>query len=548
MKETISSSKLLAASPACVWRRFFSIAIPLALIGLVFLSLAQATSKKMHRNLTWGAYPDFESMSVAISDMVYHLDQGYLAYGKIIELFDKRLGVNTPPGEIPHLQRMTDAGYINATIREATSLDHISIIGPSHPLDFSPIIRRDLVPVEAEDVGRIDYYRAAFSLFGFRIQSMHFLFFLVLMITTLLFIVGFNGQIVPLGVLAANLIAVNLVINSTLFFDGLPSISAYRAVSALAIIPVSHLIFCVFNRARLWSAAGFSSLGQIAIFIFVLWARSSAQWGFAAVLLATLFVAMRQRAWRRFRSLTLWPLAALIAGELALSIYVHNALSPAYFTDELLPSHFTWHSAYLGLNVHPKFSFPENGDAIAFLPAAKYIAEHRPDLPEAAPLTNGYWLRLHDEVVRHLFLNFALAHPQYMLELYARWKPTRFFDIYVDAMKPLLHGLVFAGLAAIVILGSAATLLLRTAWRQMSFDALTITAITALASYIPIMWAYPARHVMVDSVWTTTTFLLLLAVTAGGAVIRLVLVLANRPAPIWRFRKRSSLSFGRPSL
>jgi hypothetical protein len=534
--ETISP-KPFAASRIRVWRRFLSIAIPLAIVGLVVLSLAQATSKKMHHNMTWGAYTDFESISVAISEMVYHLHHGYLAYGEIINLFEKRLGGNTPPGEIPHIERMTDARYINATIREATSLDQISIVAPRDRFDFSPIIHRYLVPIIAEDVGRVDYYRVAFSLFGFRIQSMHFLFFLVLMISTVLFIVGFNGQVVPLSVLAANLIAVNLVINSHLFFESLPSISAYRAVSALAIIPISHLIFCVFNRARIWSLAGLSSLGQVTLFIFVLWARSSAQWGFAAVLLATFLIAIRQRAWRNFRRLTLWPLAALIVGELALSIYAHNALSPAYFTDELLPSHFTWHSAYLGLKV------PNPGDDFAFLPAAKYIAKSRPDLPETAPLTNSYWLRLHDQAVRHLFFEFVSAHPRYMLELYTWRKPALFVNIYCNVMTPLMHGFLLAGLLTIVILGSAATLLLRTAWLHMTYEALTITGITALASYIPIMWAYPAQHVMVDSVWTTTAFLLLLATTVGGAIIRLVQALADRSGPMWRYWKR--LSFGR---
>jgi hypothetical protein len=323
----------------------------------------------------------------------------------------------------------------------------------------------------------------------------------------------------------ANLIAVNLLIDSDLFSEGLPSISAYRAVSALAIIPVSHLILCIWSRAPLRSLAGLTGLAQVALFIFVMWSRSSAQWGLMAVLVATALFGLKRWAWSYPNRLTVWPILALMAGVLGLSLYSTNALNPAYFTDELLPNHFTWHSAYLGLAVHPKWSHPEQGDAIAFLPAAEYLAENRPDLAEKAPLTNSYWLRLHDQIVRHLFLKFAYEHPRYMMELYAWWKPVSFVKYYYIAMQPLLRGFQLAGLVGLVMLASAAALLLRDAWRQMMLPLLIITGIVVLASYAPLMWAYPAPFVMLDAVWTTTVFLLVLAAAAGNAGIRLLRVL-----------------------
>ncbi|MFZ3354894.1 MAG: hypothetical protein WA268_29050 [Xanthobacteraceae bacterium] len=491
------------------------LAVHLLLLCLVGASFAQAVAKKMQDNLTWGAYADYEAMSVAISDIVYRLNQGYLAYGAVLNIFDKRLGITTAPGEIPHIDRMRDARYINDTIRDAISIDQISTVAPSQPLDFIPIVRRDFAPILAEDVGRVDYYRLAFLFFGFKIQSMHYMFFSLLFATTLLFVVGFRGQSVPLSLLAAELVSVCLIINSNLFFISLPSISAYRAISSLAIVPVTHLVFCVFRKTQLRSIAGMTALAQAALFVFVMWSRSSAQWGIIAVFMATLLEALAGRVWRNRHALVVWPAATILFGFLGLSIYAHNALSPAYYTGELRPSHFTWHSAYLGLSIHPRWPYPEQGDAIAFQPAAKYLAVHRPDLPEAAPLTNGYWFGFHDRIVRHLFFKFAQQHPTYMFYLYAWWKPLRFWQIYSAAMQPFTRGLGLAVLLALVSVGGFVLAQLQDNWRKVWTQLLPVSGVVALASYAPNEWAYPAPHVMVDAIWTTNAFLMLL----GSAVV-----------------------------
>jgi hypothetical protein len=547
MKLSAYSAKTGAASRLPALRKCSAAAIALLIVALVALSFGQAVAKKMHHNLTWGAYADFESMSVAISDLVYHLDDGYLAYGAIIDLFNARLGSDTPAGEVPHVEHMGDADYINEAIRDAVSINQISIISPSYPLDFRPIIYHDLVPVYAEDVGRVDYYKAAFSLFGFKVQSMHYLFFLLLLVSSLLFLAGFHRQLVPTVVLTTNLIVVNLIIDSNLFFESLPSISAYRAVSALAIIPICHLILCVLYRVRLLSLAGSAGLAQAGLFIFVVWSRSSAQWGILAVLMVTALVGLRQRAWRDPRCLAVWPVVAVLAGMLGLAIYSRNALHPAYFTDELLPSHFVWHSAYLGLAYNPDWPFPEDSDAIAFVPSTKYLTAARPDIPVTqAPLTNGYWFRLHDQIVRQLFLEFAREHPRYMLKLYAWWKPVRFIRHYGHAMQPFVRGLPLVGLAMLMVLAGFAATWLRDAWWEAMLPVLTVTGIVALTSYAPLLWAYPSPHVMVDAVWTTTSFLLVLAVIAGGAAVRMFHVL--RPLADARRKPAETIALTRSTV
>jgi hypothetical protein len=383
-------------------------------------------------------------------------------------------------------------------------------------LDFIPIVRRDFAPILAEDVGRVDYYRLAFLFFGFKIQSMHYMFFSLLFATTLLFIVGFRGQSVPLSLLAAELVSVCLIINSNLFFSSLPSISAYRAVSSLAIVPVTHLVFCVFRKTQLRSIAGITALAQAALFIFVMWARSSAQWGIIAVFMATLLEALVGRVWRNRHALVAWPAATILFGFLGLSIYAHNALNPVYYSDELLPSHFTWHSAYLGLAMNdPHSPLRYEGDETAFGASAAYLAVHRPDLPAAAPITNGYWFRLHDQIIRHLFFKFVQQHPTYILYLYTWWKPLRFWKIYSAAMQPFTRGVDLAVLLALVGVGGFVLAQFRGNWWKIWTQLLPVSGVVALASYAPNEWAYPAPHVMVDAIWTTNAFLMLL----GSAVV-----------------------------
>jgi hypothetical protein len=263
-----------------------------------------------------------------------------------------------------------------------------------------------------------------------------------------------------------------------------------------------------------------TGIAQALIFLLIVWSRSSAQWGVFAVLLISFIAWWRSQArMELIRSFAFLPLLVVLMGMVGVRIYTHYAVHPAYFTDELLPHHLIWHSAYLGLTV-PR---PElMSDDFAFKASTHYMAETQPDFPfTQSPITNGYWFRLHDRTIRHLFLQFALEHPLYMIQLHTWWKPVRFAHIYMDAIGPALRTVPMLGLASILALLVISSTWLPPTWRTMPLSAVVPTAVIALSSLTPVMWAYPNSYVMVDSVWAMSV---LIFVLLWGAV-----TLAFRP-------------------
>jgi hypothetical protein len=199
-------------STAAKARRFYPAIFVIMAVLLLGLSIFQALHKNMHHNLTWGAWADSESMAVAISDLVFGLNRGYVAHAAVFDLFRLRFWQDLALDDQAALARMKDADFINKSIHDATQLE----IKPTGYLkgDFRPLLTREWLPVFAEDVGRADYYKLAFSLFGFKIQSMHFLYFLILSLSVGLFCVGFYSDFRAMSILIISLAVLNLIIYS----------------------------------------------------------------------------------------------------------------------------------------------------------------------------------------------------------------------------------------------------------------------------------------------------------------------------------------------
>src|SRR5205085_10151655 len=133
----------------------------------------------------------------------------------VFDLFRERLWQNLAISDPSAIARMKNADFINKAIRDATQLQ----IAPTSYAwgDFQPLLKREWIPVFAEDIGRADFYKLAFSLFGFKIESMHYLYFLILSFSVGLFCVGFSKNLVGMTILIVNLTVLNLIIASNIF-------------------------------------------------------------------------------------------------------------------------------------------------------------------------------------------------------------------------------------------------------------------------------------------------------------------------------------------
>jgi hypothetical protein len=510
-------------SPPRKERRFYPAIFVMLVVLLLGLSIVQALHKNMHHNLTWGAWADSESMAVAISDLVFGLNRGYVAHAAVFHLFRFRFWQDLALDDPAALARMKNADFINKAIHDATQLEIKPTVYPKG--DFRPLLTREWLPIFAEDIGRADYYKLAFSLFGFKIESMHFLYFLILSLSVGLFCAGFYNNLLAMSILIVSLTVLNLIIAGDMFSVSMPSISAYRAISALSIIPITHLTFCIWQGIPWKSVAAIAGIGQALLYVFVTWARSSAQWGALAIVLIALITWWQSHD--RFslsRNVVFLPLFVVFAGIAGTKVYTHYAAHPAYFTDELLPHHMFWHSAYLGLSLHPDWPNPGvGGDEIAFSASRSYLAETQPDLPfTQSPITNGYWFGLHDRTMRHLFLQFAYKHPWYMVGLYGWYKPRQFVQLYRGAVQPSLRGIPLLGLVIVMSILVLSPMWLPHGMGALAASAWVPTGVIAFSSLAPIMWAYPASYVMVDSVWTVSVFVLVLIGVLLGIALEVV--------------------------
>jgi hypothetical protein len=497
--------------------KFFAAHIAIAVL-LIGFALFQAIERDMHRNLTWGPDADLESMSIAISDMVYGLDRGYVMHKPIFDHFTSRLwkdGLANPDSSQALLR---DSAAINRAITDALKLD----IAPNAAEwgDFEPLYNRAWRPVFVEDIGRADYYKLAFKLFGFQVESLHYIYFVVLFSATALFCIGLYGNQAALLVLIAYLVGLNVILQSSAFSPGAPSISAYRVISTLAVIPLAHLAFATWSGARLGATAVVALILQACLFIFIVWTRTSVQWGAIAIAAVALLAWWFRRHEQRWHALI--PLALVVVGLLGMRSYTQYAAHPAYFTDELLPGHVVWHSAYIGLSLHPEW--PRDGlggDSIPFSASTKYMKATQPDFPfKQGRITNGYYLRIHDQVIRKLYLDFAVANPRYMLELLSFYKPARYLAVYRSFLTSISGIGIAFGLAAIL---AVATGLAALRWRasEPAGHILVPVGGIALGSLAPSMWAYPAPTVMFDSILSTGIFFGLVAATALSAMLGL---------------------------
>jgi hypothetical protein len=390
------------------------------------------------------------AISIALSDLVYHLDAGYLGYAKVrdrlLEVWNRDAhGPNDPIV----IQNSHNSAVLNDAIHAAASL------GPQLP---GYVTERSLFPAFHDDVGLVDYVKTSFRIFGYRIESLYDTFFLLLAISAAAYILAFWDDMTALFMLVLLLFCFRITLDTTILSIPAPSFSASRSCSTLALLPMWHLVLLLIRRHRASMAQVLLALTQIGIFILIIAARGTARWDtifVVAVAIALALIELRPQ-WPRpwlpalIHRAGRWPLLLLLGGLLAHGTYIRSALHPAYFTDDVLRYHGIWEPSFSGLGYEPDLWFgfggvwddpglPPRLDAIPrdfenFVAGAKYLDAIRftplpSEFPKAFPpaylSTWGEGLKwgFHEEVSRRMFLYAISHHPLLTLKLYLIDKP-----------------------------------------------------------------------------------------------------------------------------
>ena len=128
---------------------------------------------------------DLNSIAVAITSLVYGVDS-YVSYYPVLEaLMQSIISGATGPNDPSIIANLRNGDLINYAIARASS------IGPVGELFVSDGGLRTMI---YDDLGMVDFARAAFSIFGFEIQSLYYLYFTLLSLSALVFIVQFRAK------------------------------------------------------------------------------------------------------------------------------------------------------------------------------------------------------------------------------------------------------------------------------------------------------------------------------------------------------------------
>ncbi len=476
-------------------------------ISTVFLV---GIDRGMDRVLAFGPESDVNSIAVAVTALVYG-EQGYVAYYPVFEALMQPLQSGAEgPNDPRILANLRSGDLINEALAKASSL------GPVGSLFVSDGGLRTMV---YDDLGTVDYAKMAFGIFGFKIESLYYLYFSIVALSTLAFLIQFRAKPVALMLLLCVLGAFFLETKTGVFNDHQPTFWGHRHGSTLALIPMWHLALLLVFRWRLAPSSLLVALLQAAILVLAIKMRGSAVW--TVVFLCGLSMLLSYRAWRLLPPATRtfwdlvrpafkWPLVVSLLCVAANNAYTDAKLHPAYFTDDIIAHHGAWDVAFLGMAHSPTLWHRVGGtydkplDRVGVEATLAYLQEHRFLRSEAefvSPWTGTYKYRMYDDIMKRVFLSHVLANPFSVIELYLYWKPKRIVELCISSLATIdawSWAIVLLSATAMALALALAGLCKGAAARSRIVPLLALAA-PAFAA-LPNLWAFASPHTLADVV------------------------------------------------
>lgn len=516
-----------------------------ALLAAFIIALTALTgiARGMDHKISWGPTSEQRAISIALSEFVYGLHLGYVGLGsvnnKLVEIWNR--GAKVPDDPIL-IENSSNAELMNEALRAAASLG---------PQKIGYLSDRTLLTTWYDDMGEVDFFKIAFRLFGLQIQSYYYLFFAVLAFSAIVFILTYHDDIYALVALLCTLFAFYVELHLNAFSVDAPTFPGMRTGSTLALVPMWYFIFLLgrgFSIGRLVGA-----VIELFILIFAWRIRGSVSWIFILLLALAIIAALPvwlqrargERSWWGFvRTTAQWPILLMTFGLAANYLYTRVELHPIYFTDDALPYHGIWHSAYLGMAFTPEMFTPRvresinkyiGGDGVGadalgaygemdYLDRIHFIPWDGSDA--SPPARVSVWTgqmkpRFHEDIMRRAVFEAIEEHPVDAVVLYAYKKPIAIFGTLKSAFAKA-PGLTW--MWCVLIGGMCSALMFLSLHGQ--FDGRRLTELVAtsggvvIIGALPNLWAYPGLYTMSDVVLSLVVFALLALGAIVAAVVR----------------------------
>lgn len=253
----------------------------------------------------------------------------------------------------------TSPAAINNLIKEATELKNVNW-------------QEKFFVGETIGAGYTDYAYLAFLLFGFKIESLLYLYFLILCISIVVFWAALRRDSLGPFLLIIFLLSHYVPIKAFSYLGyNLGSVANYRFLPVLVILPLMHILRTGQLGQRLNGYTFAGVLLQSSIILFILWVRGSAIWAVillvCGVVVKIFFNLLKSRfslkntrpegftvISDRIRGFRLWPIVLFLSMFLFLIMGKPLILGTKYDKDSGPGYHPVWSAIYVGLALHPE--------------------------------------------------------------------------------------------------------------------------------------------------------------------------------------------------
>jgi hypothetical protein len=551
-----SASETQVSTQMLPWRPRRAIVRPIVALVLAALIIGLTMTEAMWRGLDHAvavSYGEETAIAIALSDMVYHLHLGYVGLASVFNTIQQHWNGSAGWTDVSVLvQNFHNEQILNDGIRAAASL------GPQKP---GYLADGSLITTIYDDMGEVDFVKLSFAIFGMRIQSLFFTFFLLLAISAVTFILAFRNNLTALALLLCTLFALYVELFLAAFDPvAVPSFFGMRHGSALALVPMWHFMLLLILRRRPSPGLVAGALVQLAILILAWRIRGAAAWTFIFLFFLAFVMALAEwwrtqqkpmeprrgagsprqlwmttfgamgtwtRDWPRFLQTGLkWPVVLLLVGMLANGIYNQQSRHFIYSTDDVLPRHGLWWSVVRGHyvggiyneRVHEGEGTPEGWwylrdylDRIHLIPwtGAYTMSEPAPGL--TSPWTGGnVKYRMADEAFERIFFEAIRLHPLRVLRVFLDKPPyiIRYLSRgFTNAKSDAWMWLILA--AGIGVFGFL--LLLEDKGEEEKGEsiapgkAILLAAAAVVVATLPTFLAYPIPWLLTDSMLLLVT-------------------------------------------
>jgi hypothetical protein len=418
--------------------------------------------------------------------------------------------------------------------------------------------------LSSDDKGIVVLTEISFRIFGYRIEGVLYLYYIILGLSAALFAYSYRRNPHALLLLASFLLLHRLILPMIKYDAQLGGITALRCMPVLAMIACMHGILFLFET-RIDGKKIAALVLQIALVVFVIHVRSTTMW-VLALLVGTSLAAIwfrkapllekpAQMAWLNGRRLAVIPLAVAVLMVVLLNIHRSFGFPEEYHRNGEAVTRPFWHNIYSGFAYHPAMAerYQLKVDDFTVLLATKqYLLENnRADAWEAAggnsPNYTGMRWKAYDDAVRDMLFAHCTQYFGECMATLVYYKPlsmiknvlwvtgwvrhppdleifvSKFPEIgtvvkeqFIEATKQLdrnkERGRKWLRYMAAMIAACAALAWLRPR-RDEVLPVLVTAGVLAAGSMAPSIVGYPAPHTIAEA---ALAFPLLVVISAGG--------------------------------